>query len=78
VLEVRARGQTLLEMRAQPSIQLRVLGLAGAVEAGIGAWYFTSGKWAGGIFYVLAVGVLAGAYIRKQRQLDGKDGGRRY
>jgi hypothetical protein len=65
-------------MHAQPSLQLRVLGLAGAVEAGVGAWYFTSGKWASGIFYVLAVGFLAGVYVRKQRQLNGKDGGRRY
>ncbi len=65
-------------MLAQPSLQLRVLGIAGAVEAGIGAWYFTSGKWAGGIFYLLAVGFLAAVYIRKQRQLRGKDTGRRY
>ncbi len=65
-------------MHARPSIQLRVLGIAGAVEAGIGAWYFTSGKWAGGIFYALAVAFLAGVYVRKQRQLRGKDGGRRY
>jgi hypothetical protein len=65
-------------MHAQPSIQLRVLGIAGAVEAGIGAWYFTSGKWAGGIFYVLAVGFLAVVYVRKQRQLRGKGGDRRY
>jgi hypothetical protein len=65
-------------MHAQPSLQLRVLGIAGAVEAGIGAWYFTSGNWAGGIFYILAVGFLAGAYVRKQRQLRDKVGGRRY
>jgi hypothetical protein len=65
-------------MLAQPSLQLRVLGIAGAVEAGIGAWYFTSGKWASGIFYLLAVGFLAAVYIRKQRQLRGKDTGRRY
>jgi hypothetical protein len=65
-------------MHAQPSIQLRVLGIAGAVETGIGAWYFTSGNWAGGSFYVLAVAFLAVVYVRKQRQLRGKDGGRRY
>ena len=65
-------------MLAQPSLQLRVLGIAGAVEAGIGAWYFTSGKWASGIFYLLAVGFLAAVYIRQQRQLRGKDTGRRY
>ena len=65
-------------MKVQPSLQLRILGIAAAVEAGVGAWYFTSGRWTSGIFYLLAVVFLASVYIRKQRQMRGKDSGRRY
>jgi hypothetical protein len=50
----------------------------GAVEAGVGLWYFTNGHWHTGIFCVIAVGFLASVYVRRERKLKGPDGGRRY
>ena len=60
------------------SKQSRVIGVIGAVEAGVGLWYFTNGHWINGIFYVIAVGVLFLVYIRRERKLKGLGGGRRY
>ncbi|HEV7133206.1 MAG TPA: hypothetical protein VGN27_05690 [Gaiellaceae bacterium] len=60
------------------SRQNQVLGLIGAVETGIGLWYFTSGHWLNGIFYALAVAFLVSVYIRRMRKSKGTDGGRRY
>ena len=60
------------------SKQSRVIGLIGAVEAGVGLWYFTNGHWINGIFYAIAVAFLFSAYIRRERKLKGPGGGRRY
>ena len=40
------------------SKQSRVIGLIGAVETGVGLWYFTSGHSINGMFYVIAFAVL--------------------
>ena len=55
-----------------------MIGLIGAVEAGVGLWYFTNGHWINGIFYVIAVAFLFFVYIRRERKLKGPGGGRRY
>jgi hypothetical protein len=55
-----------------------VIGLIGAVEAGVGLWYFTNGHWINGIFYVIAVAFLISVYIRRERKLKGSGGARRY
>jgi hypothetical protein len=55
-----------------------VIGLIGAVEAGVGLWYFTNGHWLTGIFYVIAVAFLIAVYVRRERKLKGPDRGRRY
>jgi hypothetical protein len=60
------------------STQNRVIGLIGAVETGVGLWYFTNGHWVNGIFYVIAVAFLIAVYLRRERKSKGKDGGRRY
>ena len=60
------------------SVQSRVIGLIGAVEAGVGLWYFTNGHWINGLFYVIAVAFLISVYIRRERKLKGQGGGRRY
>jgi hypothetical protein len=60
------------------SKQSRVIGVIGAVEAGVGLWYFTNGHWINGIFYVIAVAFLFSVYIRRERKLKGPGGGRRY
>jgi hypothetical protein len=48
-----------------------VIGLIGAVEAGVGLWYFTNGHWINGILYVIAFAVLISVYIRRERKLKG-------
>ncbi len=60
------------------SRQNQVIGLVAAVEAGVGLWYFTNGHWVNGLFYVFAVAFLVTVYIRRERKLKGRDGGRRY
>lgn len=55
-----------------------MIGLVGAVEAGVGLWYLTNGHWLNGTFYVIAVGFLISVYVRRERKLKGQDGGRRY
>jgi hypothetical protein len=60
------------------SAQSRVLPLIGAVEAGVGLWYFTSGHWLTGIFYAVALAFLIAVCIRRERKLKTPDGGRRY
>ena len=60
------------------SAQSRVIGLIGAVEAGVGLWYFTNGHWRNGTFCVIAVAFLIAVYVRRERKLSGRDGGRRY
>jgi hypothetical protein len=59
-------------------MQSRVIGLIGAVEAGVGVWYFTNGHWLNGVFYAIALAFLIGVYVRRERKLKGSDGGRRY
>jgi hypothetical protein len=59
-------------------MQNRVIGLLGAVEAGVGLWYFTNGHWVNGFFYVIGVAFLISVYVRRERKLKGRDGGRRY
>jgi len=49
--------------------------LMGAIGAGIGLWRFTSGDWAGGIAFTLAVGGLAAWYLWSSRKART---GRRY
>ena len=58
----------------------RVIGVLGAVEAGVGLWYFTSGHWLNGIFYAIAVAFLIAVYVRRGRRVKGPGpgGGRRY
>jgi hypothetical protein len=75
-LKVPDRGHT--DYVQALSTQSRVIGLIGAVEAGVGLWYFTNGHWANGIFFVIAVAFLIAAYVRRERKLKGPDGGRRY
>jgi hypothetical protein len=60
------------------SKQSRVIGLIGAVEAGVGLWYFTNGHWINGIFYVTAVVFLISVFIRRERKLKGPGRPRRY
>ena len=60
------------------SRQNQILGVLGAVEAGIALWYFTTGRWLNGIFYVLAVTFLVSVYLRRLRKPKGPDAGRRY
>jgi hypothetical protein len=55
-----------------------MIGLIGAVEAGVGLWYFTNGHWINGIFYGVAVAFLISIYVRRERKLKGRGGGRRY
>jgi hypothetical protein len=62
-------------------MQYRVLGLAGAVAAGIGLWRFTGGDWLSGALCALVVAAAAAVYIAGQRRLKGskgRDRGRRY
>jgi hypothetical protein len=54
-----------------------VIGLIGAVEAGVGLWYFTNGHWLGGIFYAIALAVMIALYVRRERKLKGPDGRKR-
>jgi hypothetical protein len=49
--------------------------LTGAIGAGIGLWRFTSGDWAGGIVFAVAVGGLAAWYLWTSRKVRD---GRRY
>jgi hypothetical protein len=60
------------------SPQNRMIGVIGAVEAGVALWYFTSGHWANGVFCGIAVAFLISVYIRRERRVKGRDGGRRY
>jgi hypothetical protein len=62
----------------RPSVRYRVLGLVGAVAAGIGLWRFTGGNWLSGVVCALAVAVVAFVYVAGQRRLQGRDRGRRY
>ena len=55
-----------------------MIGVIGAVEAGVALWYFTSGHWANGVFCGIAVAFLISVYIRRERRVKGRDGGRRY
>ena len=59
-------------------MQNRILGLVGAVEAGIALWYLTNGHWINATLYLVAVAFLVGVYLRRERKLKGRDGGRRY
>ena len=59
-------------------MQNRILGLVGAVEAGIAFWYLTNGHWINATLYLVAVAFLVAVYVRRERKLKGRDGGRRY
>ena len=58
------------------SMQNRVMGIVGAVEAGVALWYFTNGHWLNGIFYAVALAFLIFLYV--QRRSKSSTGGRRY
>lgn len=58
------------------SMQNRVMGIVGAVEAGVALWYFTNGHWLNGIFYAVALAFLIFLYV--QRKSKSSTGGRRY
>jgi hypothetical protein len=75
-LEVPDRGHT--DYMQALSMQNRVLGLFGAVEAGVALWYLTNGHWVNGILYLVGVTFLITVYVRRQRKPKGPDGGRRY
>jgi hypothetical protein len=60
------------------STRNQVIGLIGAVETGVGVWYFTNGHWINGIFYAIAVAFLITVYLCRERKSKGQDGGRRY
>ena len=50
----------------------RIVGVAGAIAAGIGLWRFTSGAWIEGIGFALAVtGIAAYTVLRDRRR--GRD-----
>jgi hypothetical protein len=55
-----------------------MIGLIGAVEAGVGLWYFTNGHWINGTFYMIGVAFLISVYVRRERRLKGPGSGRRY
>jgi uncharacterized membrane protein YeaQ/YmgE (transglycosylase-associated protein family) len=55
-----------------------VLGLVGAVAAGVGLWRFTGGDWMSGVFCALVVAVVTAVYVAGQRRVKGRDRGRRY
>jgi uncharacterized membrane protein YeaQ/YmgE (transglycosylase-associated protein family) len=57
-------------------MQNRVMGIVGAVEAGVALWYFTNGHWLDGIFYAVALAFLIFLYV--QRKSKSSTGGRRY
>lgn len=58
------------------SVRNRVLGIVGAVEAGVALWYFTNGHWLNGGLYAVALAFLVVLYVR--RKSKGSTGGRRY
>ncbi|TMM10967.1 MAG: hypothetical protein E6F98_11870 [Actinobacteria bacterium] len=62
-------------MQALP-IRDRLIGIVGAVEAGVALWYFTNGHWLNGIFYAVALAFLVFLFL--QRKSKGSTGGRRY
>ena len=57
-------------------IRDRLIGIVGAVEAGVALWYFTNGHWLNGIFYAVALAFLVFLFL--QRKSKGSTGGRRY
>src|SRR5581483_2533134 len=60
------------------SPQNRILGVLGAVEAGVALWYFTNGRWVSGIIFTIAIAYLVAVYLRRERKVKGHGGGRRY
>jgi hypothetical protein len=50
----------------------RIVGVAGAIAAGIGLWRFTSGAWIQGIVFALAVAILV-AYTLLRYRRRGRD-----
>jgi membrane protein implicated in regulation of membrane protease activity len=53
----------------------KVVGLVGAIAAGIGLWRFTSGDWLSGIVFVAAIALLTAWYFWSSRRVRD---GRRY
>jgi len=62
----------------KPSPLFRILGVVGAVGAGVGLWRFTSGDWLGGILCAVVVAGVAAVYVEGQRRVKGGGGRRRY
>jgi uncharacterized membrane protein YeaQ/YmgE (transglycosylase-associated protein family) len=58
------------------SMQNRVMGIVGAVEAGVALWYFTNGHWLNGIFYAVALACLIFLYVKRKSKSSTR--GRRY
>jgi predicted outer membrane lipoprotein len=51
-----------------------ILGLVGAIEAGIALWYFTNGHWVNGTFLTIAVAFLIAVYFHRERKVKGRRG----
>jgi membrane protein YdbS with pleckstrin-like domain len=60
------------------SPQNRILGLVGAVEAGIALWYFTNGHWVTGSLVATTVVFLIAVYFHRERKVKQRGGRRRY
>lgn len=59
------------------SVQNRVLGVIGAVEAGIALWYFTNGHWMNGAIVASALAFLISVYLHRVNKTK-EQRGRRY
>ena len=46
----------------------RIVGVVGAIAAGIGLWRFTSGAWVEGIVFTCAVAGVAAFYLVRERR----------
>jgi hypothetical protein len=46
----------------------RIVGVVGAIAAGIGLWRFTSGAWIEGIVFTCAVAGVAAFYLVRERR----------
>jgi uncharacterized membrane protein YeaQ/YmgE (transglycosylase-associated protein family) len=60
------------------ALLFRILGLVGAVAAGVGLWRFTSRDWLGGVLCAVIVGAVTAVYVEGQRRVKGSGGRRRY
>jgi hypothetical protein len=47
-------------------MQNRLIGIVGAVEAGVALWYFTNGHWLDGTFYAVALAFLVFLCVQRK------------